>query len=259
MGKRKRQRMDKRAIRIVDDRMVKDGKHDEDDSEDPLDLARLGEEEQRSEANLLDVQPHKDVLDGFGEEEPAGVPRDGLVELPEEEVLPDKVREEERDAGDSVDDRGDDHVSEACSYPHISNKISTKRKRLTDDHEQRNRREQRPEEHIPKIILDPIHRPRRASKDEQLDIINDKRSSLEQTPRSPRERLQNSIGKEERRRLGQIGSEQVGDRSRVLGQVGNGLDNPTREGSDEETMLYKSSIHIPPLKPEKCNIPQPRR
>ena len=40
----------------------------------------LGEEEQRRQTDLLDVQPDEDVLEGLGKEESSGVARARLLE-----------------------------------------------------------------------------------------------------------------------------------------------------------------------------------
>ncbi len=48
----------------------------------------LCEEEQRSQADLLNIQANEYVLERFGEEKSACIARTRLVELPEEEIFP---------------------------------------------------------------------------------------------------------------------------------------------------------------------------
>ena len=115
-----RQRLQERAIRVVDDDVEEGREGNEHDHQRAL-RHRTGvlglvhcEEEERGEADLLDVHPHEHVLDRLGEEQPAGVARGRLVELPEEEILPELVEEEEGEAREAVDDGRDDTVCERC-------------------------------------------------------------------------------------------------------------------------------------------------
>lgn len=71
-----------------------------------------GKEEEGSQANLLYVHPHKDVLDGLGEEQTTSLTGRCLIELPSEEILPHLVEQEERETCKAIDDRRDEHVSQ---------------------------------------------------------------------------------------------------------------------------------------------------
>lgn len=72
----------------------------------------LAKEEQRRETDMLDIEPHKHVLDRLGEEQATRVACFRHVELPEEEILVEHVEEEKGKAGEAVDDGGDDAVSQ---------------------------------------------------------------------------------------------------------------------------------------------------
>lgn len=72
----------------------------------------LSEEEQRREADLLDVQTNEDVLEGLGEEQPARVARARLLQLPQEEILVEHEEEQESDEGETVDDWRDDGIGD---------------------------------------------------------------------------------------------------------------------------------------------------
>jgi hypothetical protein len=125
-----------------------------------LDFCTGSEEEQSGETDLLDIQPNKGMLNSLGEEQPSGITTSGLIQLPEEEILPYEIEQSKRDKRQSIDDRRDQHVSER------------------DDDEECDGGEQRAEENIAKIVFDRIHTAGRASEEEQLDIINDERGDL---------------------------------------------------------------------------------
>ena len=80
----------------------------------------LRQEEQRRETDLLDVHPDENVLHRLREEQSTGLSSRRLVELPEEEVLPEEVEEDKGDEGEAVDDRRDDRVRDRyfsrCEY-----------------------------------------------------------------------------------------------------------------------------------------------
>jgi hypothetical protein len=54
--------------------MVQRSEGDEDDGEDAHDLPRGRKEEQRSKADLLNIETYEDMLDCLGKEQPTGVP-----------------------------------------------------------------------------------------------------------------------------------------------------------------------------------------
>lgn len=72
----------------------------------------LRDEEQGSQAELLDVQPDEDMLKGFGEEKASSVARSRLLELPEEKVLVEHEEKNEGNAGEAINDRRDDGISD---------------------------------------------------------------------------------------------------------------------------------------------------
>lgn len=74
----------------------------------------LGEEEQRRQTDLLNVQPDEDVLEGLGEEQSSGVARARLLEQPQEQVLVEEVEEHECNERKTIDHRGDDRVGDSC-------------------------------------------------------------------------------------------------------------------------------------------------
>lgn len=63
---------------------------------------------------MLEVETNKDMLDGFGEEEPASVGAKVLCEDVEEEVLVKEVSESKGKNGEAVDDWGDDAIRQTC-------------------------------------------------------------------------------------------------------------------------------------------------
>lgn len=107
----KRQRVDKRTVRVVQDCMEEGREEEKRNRRSASALPAWSDEEERSETNLLDVKTNKHVLDGLWEEQASSISRSWLVQLPEEEVLPYKIEQAKRDKGEAVDDRGDDHVS----------------------------------------------------------------------------------------------------------------------------------------------------
>ena len=80
----------------------------------------LGEEEQRSEADLLDVQPDKDVLNRLREEQSARLTPGLAIAHPEEQVLVQLVEQEECRKRKAVNDWRDDAVRERCVFIRVS-------------------------------------------------------------------------------------------------------------------------------------------
>ena len=78
-------------------------------------LVILSQEEERAKANLLNIQPHKHVLDRLGEEEASGVVLGRHVELPQEKVLIHEIKQEKCGASKSVDDGRNKGVGEGCN------------------------------------------------------------------------------------------------------------------------------------------------
>jgi hypothetical protein len=66
----------------------------------------LCEEEQGSQAEMLDIEPSKNVLERFREEEPASVAGLGLIVDPREEVLVQHVEQKEGSKCEAIDDGG---------------------------------------------------------------------------------------------------------------------------------------------------------
>jgi hypothetical protein len=71
-----------------------------------------GEEEERGEADLLEVEADKYVVDRLWEEEAAGLGPGRLIDDPDEEVLVAKVEQDKGDAGEAVDDGRNDRVGD---------------------------------------------------------------------------------------------------------------------------------------------------
>lgn len=90
---RKWEVVDQGSVAGVDGEVEADGHDDEDDHEralgdaDVLLLVVLSEEEETSEADLLDVEADKDVLECLGVEESSGLGSGRGVDDEEEEVL----------------------------------------------------------------------------------------------------------------------------------------------------------------------------
>ena len=109
--------------------------------------------------------------------------------------------------------------------------------RLTDDHKQRNAREERAPRHRAQRILDAVNRTRRRSKDEQLHVVQHERYDLQEARRRTRQTLQNDVGEEERRRLRQVLGKQGRDRRGIVDELREGGDDTGRERHDEERVL----------------------
>ena len=69
--------------------------------------------------------------------------------------------------------------------------------RLTDTSDQRHSREQRTPRDTSQLILDIVHSPGSAPKDEQLNVVYNERYGLEESSSRSRETLQNDICQEE--------------------------------------------------------------
>ena len=110
---------------------------------------------------------------------------------------------------------------------------------LTDDDDERDAREERAPRHRAHGILDRVDRTGRRAKDEQLDVVQNKRDGLEEARRRTGETLKDHIGEEERRRLGQILREERGNRAGVVDEVGERGNDTGREGHDQERVLRK--------------------
>jgi hypothetical protein len=74
---------------------------------------RLGEEEQRGEADLLDIQAHKDMLERLGEEHTARVRRRRLLIGIQEKVFVELIKQEKGRARQAIDDRGNNRVPQS--------------------------------------------------------------------------------------------------------------------------------------------------
>jgi hypothetical protein len=72
----------------------------------------LGEEEQGTQAELLNVEPYKYMLNCFGEKESPGVAGAWLVVDPSEQVLVQEIEEKEGRKCDAVDDGRYDGITE---------------------------------------------------------------------------------------------------------------------------------------------------
>ena len=109
--------------------------------------------------------------------------------------------------------------------------------RLTYDHEQRNTGEERAPRHRAQRILDTIDGAWRRSEDEQLHVVQHKRHDLQEARRRTGQTLQNDVGEEERRRLGQVLREQGWDRRGVVDKLREGGNDTGRERHDKERVL----------------------
>lgn len=94
--------------------------HDQDDHKSTLrnstgiPIRILSQKEQRAQADLLNIQPNEDMLDCFGEEQSTRIARRRLLILPQKQILVEHVERKECGTSETVDDRGDDRVSQSC-------------------------------------------------------------------------------------------------------------------------------------------------
>ena len=150
--------------------------HREDDQynhETPLrKRARLGfvvlcEEEQGTQAELLDIQPNKYMLDRLREEESTRLARMRLIVDPREEVLVQEVEQEEGRKREAIDDGGYNGIAER------------------DDNQLCHRGEESTPIRNTGRVLDLIHRAWRRSKQGDFDVVHYQRSNLKEAARRP--------------------------------------------------------------------------
>lgn len=122
----------------------------------------LREEEQGTQAELLDIEPNKYMLNRLREEESARVARMRLLVDPREEVLVQEVEQEEGRKCEAIDDRGYDGIAER------------------DDNQLSNRGEESTPVRSTGRILDLIHRAWCRSKEGDFDIVHYHRSNLKE-------------------------------------------------------------------------------
>ena len=115
---------------------------------------------------------------------------------------------------------------------------------LTDDDDEGNAREERAPRHRAHGVLDGVDRAGGRAKDEQLDVVQNKRDGLEEARRRTGETLEDHIGEEERRRLGQVLREQGRNRCGVVDELRKGGNDTGRERHDEERVLEMKAISI---------------
>lgn len=68
------------------------------------------QEEQRTQANLLDIHADKDMGYGFREEYPTGITLRGLVVNPDEEIFVHQGGEDEECGSEAIDHRADNAI-----------------------------------------------------------------------------------------------------------------------------------------------------
>ena len=119
------------------------------------------------------------MLNGLGEEQPAGVARPWLVELPQEEILVEEVEHEERETREAVDNGRDDAVGDC------------------DDHEEGRARKERAPGDAAQGVLDAVDAARGAAEDEEFDIVEHEGDSLEEAGGGTGEALKDDICEEE--------------------------------------------------------------
>lgn len=129
------------------------------------------EKEQGTQAELLDIEPNKYMLNRLGEEEPARVARMRLIVDPREEVLVQEVEEEEGRKREAIDDGSYDGIAER------------------DDNQLSHRREESAPVRCTGRVLDLIHRPWCRSKKSDFDIVHYQRSNLKEAAGRSRKTL----------------------------------------------------------------------
>jgi hypothetical protein len=73
----------------------------------------LSKEEQCTETDLLNIQTHEHMLNGFRVEQASGVRRRRLSELIQEEVFVELIEQEEGEDRKTVDDRRNDGIAKS--------------------------------------------------------------------------------------------------------------------------------------------------
>jgi hypothetical protein len=114
----------------------------------------LGEEEQGTQAELLNVEPDKYMLNCFGEKESPGVAGIWLVVDPNEQVLVQEIEEKEGRKCEAVDDGRYDGITER------------------DDDQLSHCREESTPLRCAGLVLDPKHGAWGRTKEGDLDIIH---------------------------------------------------------------------------------------
>jgi len=120
------------------------------------------EEEQGTQAELLDIEPNKYMLNRLREEESARVARMRLIVDPCEEIFVQYVEQEEGRKREAIDDGGYDGIAER------------------DDNQLSHRREESTPVRSTGRVLDPIHRAWCRSKEGDFDIVHYQRSDLKE-------------------------------------------------------------------------------
>ena len=120
----------------------------------------LGEEEQGTQTELLDIEPNKYMLKCFREEESAGFAGLRLIVDPCEEVLIQEVEQKEGGKCEAIDDRGYDGIAKR------------------DDNQLSHRREESAPIRCTGSVPDRVYRARGRSKEGNLEIIHHQRPNL---------------------------------------------------------------------------------
>ena len=120
---------------------------------------------------MLDVKPHKHMLDCFDEEETARVAGRWFIIDPGEKIFVQHVEQEEGCEGKAIDDGRDDGVTER------------------DDNQQRRCREESSPLRCLGRVLDIVYRARGRAEQSDFDEVQSQRHGLKEAVSSPRESL----------------------------------------------------------------------